>query len=84
MLEVLKAIEAEQAGLDKEMEEIVKFTLELDEPDRIGYLHFSLRQKHVQLRLRRRIAHRQEQFELCAAINRIIKRLEPFLNEIPA
>jgi len=78
---VIIEIQKYEEGLDNELHELVKWTLELDPADRDGYLHFSLGQRKIQLRLQRRSAHNEEKYELCAAINRHLKKIVTMLKK---
>lgn len=73
--QIISDIEKYEAYLDKEFQELCKFSLTLDHSDRDGYIAFSIKQRQIRLRLERRIAHRQEEYEICAAINRHLKKL---------
>lgn len=66
--------------LEKELKEIVEFSLELDRPDRDGYLYFSINQRITQLKLELKVSHRKEEFELCAALKNHINKLLIIVN----
>lgn len=79
MLDILTEVQKFETELDKEMKGLVTWTLGLREEDRVGYLCFSLKERAIQLRLKRRHAHKKEQYEFCAAINRHLENMKPFL-----
>jgi len=78
---ILFSIEQYESILEKEFKELVLWTLGLDEEYRQDYLYFSIKQRLVRLRLQRRIANRREEYELCAAVNRHLKKLNTLLEQ---
>lgn len=81
MSKVRQEIEEYEALIEDEFRKLIEWTMTLDEDMREGYLHFSLGQRAVRLRLERRIYHKKEAYEVCAAINIHLKKVMKMLND---
>ena len=80
MTKVETKINKFESELVSDVKGLIAWTLGLDPQDRQGYLIFSFKERIVKLRLQRRTAHKSEEYELCAAINRHIEKLKIFMD----